>query len=365
MLKKLVLGLIGLALLLLLIAGGAVWHFTRASDAIMATTYDVPGKAVPVPWPLTEAEKDTLRAEIAARTADQAEGEAAEGAEEADPADGEAAEADGEAAEAEAPDPLDGVDLERVAMENAVRRGEHLVNARLACKECHGEDFGGRVYADIMPVFVLAGPNITTGEGGLPDDFGNEDWERIIRHGVRKDGVGSAMPSQDYQYISDREVSDVIAYARSLPPVDRASVPIQKGPVGSILIATGQVPLAPALIDHEAERPLTPPAEEVSVEFGAHLAKVCIGCHRDDYSGGPMVGGDPNWPPAANLTPHEDGLDGWTTEDFVKSFREGVRPDGSAIDEAMPWKILGGMTDTELLALATYLQSLEPRPTGT
>lgn len=108
-----------------------------------------------------------------------------------------------------------------------------------------------------------------------------------------------------------------------------------------------------------------PPPAEVSLEFGGHLAKVCVGCHREDYSGGPMPGGDPGWPPAANLTPHEDGLKGWTTDDVVRAFREGVRPDGSAIDPAMPWSTLGKMTDVELQALGTYLLALEPRPTGT
>jgi hypothetical protein len=44
--------------------------------------------------------------------------------------------------------------------------------------------------------------------------------------------------------------------------------------------------------------------------------------------------------------------------------RTGIRPDGSKIDEQMPWKDIGQMDDTELRALYAYLRTLTPRQYG-
>ena len=40
--------------------------------------------------------------------------------------------------------------------------------------------------------------------------------------------------------------------------------------------------------------------EQEQKRFGRHLAGTCVGCHKQDYTGGD-IGGDPNWAPAANL----------------------------------------------------------------
>jgi hypothetical protein len=62
------------------------------------------------------------------------------------------------------------------------------------------------------------------------------------------------------------------------------------------------------------------------------------------------------------LTPHPTGLASWTYEDFVAALREGVRPDGTPLRapmDAMP-EYAAQMTEVELQALWTYLQSLPP-----
>ncbi len=68
---------------------------------------------------------------------------------------------------------------------------------------------------------------------------------------------------------------------------------------------------------------------------------------------------------AANLTPHPDGLGDWTLDDLKTALRTGVRPDGTMISDAMPWRNLGQMTDVEFEALWAYLSSLEPKATTT
>ena len=74
--------------------------------------------------------------------------------------------------------------------------------------------------------------------------------------------------------------------------------------------------------------------------------------------------GDPDMPIVANITPHETGLKGWSENDFIRALREGKRKDGTAIDNAMPWKVYGQMTDTEIKAVWAYLQTVPPLEKG-
>ena len=53
-----------------------------------------------------------------------------------------------------------------LALERAMERGRHLVEARYGCLVCHGEDFGGGVMVDAFPIGTILGPNLTSGEGG-------------------------------------------------------------------------------------------------------------------------------------------------------------------------------------------------------
>ena len=99
--------------------------------------------------------------------------------------------------------------------------------------------------------------------------------------------------------------------------------------------------------------------------MGAYVAETCTGCHNESLSGGPIAGGDPNWPPASNLTPGEDGvLTRYpTAEALTTMFRSGTRPDGSDI-EAMPFESLKEFSDQDMAALYTFLKTLTPRKTG-
>jgi mono/diheme cytochrome c family protein len=92
------------------------------------------------------------------------------------------------------------------------------------------------------------------------------------------------------------------------------------------------------------------------------MAGICSGCHRQDLGGGPVIGGDPSWPPAANLTPDASGLHGWTFAQFKTALQEGKRPDGRALRDPMSGvaQYAKNMTGVEVEALWSYLQSLPP-----
>lgn len=250
-----------------------------------------------------------------------------------------------------------------LARKRAVERGQHLVAARYTCTACHSANFGGGVMVDAFPIGRLLAPNLTLGKGSRTADFTARDWDRIVRHAVLRDGHGAVMPSEDFQRMSDQELSDIICYVRSLPAVDNTVPKSSFGPLGKVLVATGKMRLSASMIaSHTAPHPVRPPEEAVSAEFGRHLASVCMGCHGPDFSGGPIAGGDPSWPPARNLTPDATGIKGWTYDQFVTALAGGKRPDGTALRAPMTLLASYGqsMKDVERRALWAYLQSLPP-----
>jgi mono/diheme cytochrome c family protein len=250
-----------------------------------------------------------------------------------------------------------------LAHKRAVERGQHLVTARYTCISCHGANFGGGVRIDAFPIGSLLAPNLTLGTGSRTADFKPQDWDRIVRHAVLRDGHPAVMPSDDFQHVSDQELSDIISYIRSLPPVDNTVPKSTFGPLGKVLVATGKMRFSASLItSHTAPHAVRPPDEAVSAEFGKHLASVCVGCHGPDFSGGPIAGGDPSWPPARNLTPDATGLKSWTYDQFVTALARSQRPDGTALRSPMTLMASYGqsMKDVERQALWAYLQSLPP-----
>jgi cytochrome c553 len=241
-------------------------------------------------------------------------------------------------------------------------RGEHMATAIGKCAACHGDDFGGQVMVDDPALGRAVSANLTRGRGGVGADYTMADWERAIRHGVGRDGRGLViMPSDDFAPMSDADLAALVAYLRQLPPVDRELPRTALRFVGRALFVANQLPLVPAArIDH-AKAPESP-VPGPTAEYGRYLASVggCTGCHGPTLAGGPM--GEPGAPPAANLTP--TGLGRWTEADFFTALRDGRRPGGSAIAEAMPVRFTKLMTDDEIRALWAYLQTVPAREMG-
>lgn len=302
----------GLALLLLVVVvGGYLWA-SRATASTLARTIDTHVVDFPIPW------------------ADEGPG--------------------GELGDSAAAS----VDPRQAALE----RGAHLVRARYPCADCHGESLGGGVMMDAMPVAQAFGPNLTLGKGGVTRDYRPADWDRAVRHGIGMDGRPLAMPAVEFRSMSDQELADIVTYIRSLPPVDNTVMPFRTGPIGKMLVATGAFGFSADALPHFDDHAAMPPEAGPTVEFGAHLAATCAGCHHTHYAGGSFPG-EPGWPPSANLTP-AGAIGGWSLDEFRRVMREGVRPDGTEVAVPMTY-ILGlgqAMSDTELEAIYLFLQSL-------
>jgi mono/diheme cytochrome c family protein len=239
-----------------------------------------------------------------------------------------------------------------------LERGRYLVHHVMGCADCHAGDLGGKVVVDAPPVGHIPAPNLTAGT------LSDADWVLAIRHGLGPGGRPLVlMPSEDYQGFSDDDLAAVIAYARSLPKVERALPPVSLGPIGRLLIAKGELRLACEHVDHALVPPAVTPGP--TVEYGRVLGTVCTGCHGPNLSGGPIPGVPPEWPAARNITPdRESGIGAWTEEDFARAMREGKRPDGAAIDERMPWRAYAQLSADDLRALWLFLRGVEARAAG-
>jgi mono/diheme cytochrome c family protein len=209
-------------------------------------------------------------------------------------------------------------------------------------------------------LITLSFPNLTAGTGGVGANNTDEDWVRAIRHGVGHDGRGLLlMPSRDFYSLSDEDLGFLIAYLKTLPPVDSELPSTAPGPLGRVMLALGQFPPEATnpdvlVIDHNGPRPVSP-QPGVTVEYGKYLASTCTLCHGANFNGG-TIRTDAEYL-APNLTPGGE-MAFWSEEDFITTLRTGVTPGGKQLKDAMPWKYFGQMTDDELKAVWLYLQSL-------
>lgn len=107
--------------------------------------------------------------------------------------------------------------------------------------------------------------------------------------------------------------------------------------------------------------PVKIPTDPESIAYGEHIASIrgCKGCHGEDLSGqiefqDPMVGIIAN----ANLTGGQGSeVVDYTSEDWARSIRHGVGPDGKPL-LIMPSQQHYTMSDEDLGALLAYIQSL-------
>lgn len=248
----------------------------------------------------------------------------------------------------------------------SLAQGKHLVQAITKCGDCHGENLGGKVFIDAFPLGTVIAPNLTAGKGGIAGTYTDRDWVRAIRYGVGKEKKGlKIMPSNEYWHNSDAELGSIIAYVKSMPPVDNELEESSVGPLGHILYVTGQLPLLPVeSIDLTAQRAAVP-EKGATAGYGKHLVTVggCVGCHGQNLAGGKIPGTPPDWPPAGNLTPHPEGIGSYTEAEFFTALREGKKRDGGQMNSLyMPWKATAQMKDEEIRAIWAYLHTVPAAP---
>jgi mono/diheme cytochrome c family protein len=226
--------------------------------------------------------------------------------------------------------------------EEAIERGRGLVISG-RCTECHGIFLGGAVVADSSAVGTIYASNLTSGEGGVANSYTDEDWIRALRHGVGQDGRSLVItPAQYYYYLSDEDLGAIIAYIKSVSPVNNEQPSPAVGPLTRMFISlfgsAARDWLPAEKIDHESPRPQAPDPG-VTVEYGEYLVrtKACLGCHSSVRELSAESGGD---------------LHNWNDTTFISSVRSSGDSDMS--------KSIRPLSDDELQAIWLYLQTLSP-----
>lgn len=228
------------------------------------------------------------------------------------------------------------------------------------CSNCHRQDYGGQALIDEESIGIyIASPNLTSGKGGIGAVYTTEDWVGALRHGIRPDGTPLlGMPSNAFYYMSDEDLGALIAYLKTVPPVDNVLDESFLTPASYILSSLGFFGnfISAESIPHDIRPPMPEPG--VTAEYGLYLVRVgdCSNCHGAALSGG--QGPVPDSPPGPNLTPGGT-LAGWTPEEFISTIRTGVTPYGRELNpDYMPWNEYQNLSDDELTAILLYLQSL-------
>ncbi len=235
--------------------------------------------------------------------------------------------------------------------------GKHRVET--LCQGCHGPDLSGEEnWFNAPPIGHIDSANLTSGEGGLGADFTTEDYVRAIRHGIDQEGKPIfmvAVPST--AHLSDGDLASIIAYIKTVPPVDHKVRKKYFTPLARILLAIGMLGKLPAeVVSHDTH--VTAPERGVSAEYGEYIVNTndCRACHGQKLNGNKSPDPTQTWI-SPNLTPGGE-LGFWSEEEFINALQMGVTPGGHQLSENMPWKVYRNFYDDELKAIWLYLQSL-------
>lgn len=241
----------------------------------------------------------------------------------------------------------------------SIARGQHIVGAISACQGCHSDQLQGKMMINNPLVAILPAPNLTpAGDAAMMSD---EERTLMFRHGVDEEGkTFLIMPSSNFSKMSDEDLAAVIAYLKSLPPVENELPEKKIGPLGYLFAGLGLLndTIQVSLIDHN-ESP-SAPVEGITAKYGKYLVTIgnCAECHGANLAG---ASSDQGSPPGPNLTGNGPTKE-WSQSDFLRALRTGIRPDGSKMSDLMPWKYYSLMTDDELQATWLYLRSLPVAP---
>ena len=234
----------------------------------------------------------------------------------------------------------------------SIAAGEQLASIYL-CNDCHEANLAGYLFVDDPAFGRIYTANLTAGENGIGRAYNDEEIATVIWYGVKPDGSPTVgMPSEFHQAINISDMEKLIAYLRSVPPVDTDHPSASYGPMFRVMHTANQFPLIPAEKVDASQPPLDPISPEDTLAYGKYLATMCTHCHTANFAGDEFFG-------SPNITPATIG--NWTEAEFVRAVTEGVRPDGTQIDpKQMPWKSISQYSDEELQALWAYLQTVAP-----
>lgn len=257
-----------------------------------------------------------------------------------------------------------------------IARGRYLATAG-DCAACHtardGVPFaGGRQVP--TPFGNIPAPNVTPDpETGL-GRWTFVDFWRALHEGRGRHGefLYPAFSYTSYTRVTRDDALAIFAYLKSLPPVRRPSAAPELAFPYSV-----RQGLAAWRALYFREGVYQPdPARSPEWNRGAYLVQGlghCNECHAQrDTLGGlpaqpPLSGGEIpvlDWYAPDLSTKAHGGLEGWSRQDIVQLLKTGQSARGSAFGPMaeVVSRSTQHLTDEDLAAIASYLESLPPRP---
>lgn len=257
------------------------------------------------------------------------------------------------------------------AQSDLVKRGDYLVNGILTCGNCHTpkgptgditeKAFSGGLSWD-EPPFKVTASNITQDKETGIGNYSDAQLKEVLRKGIKRTGVPVAMvmPSGFYEIMTDRDLDAVIAYLRTIKPVENAVPdPIYRVPQGH--------PIPPG-----ADKPFTEAVLGDKVRQGFYLATIahCMECHTPmgphgrEFAtslgaGGFEFAGPWGVSVSRNITASkEKGLGAWTDDEIKRAITQGISRDGSKLKPPMGYHYYATVSADDLDAIVAYLRTV-------
>lgn len=267
-----------------------------------------------------------------------------------------------------------------------IERGRYLANSVTVCVDCHSRRDWTKFSGPITPGTVGAGGDRFDQTVGMPGVFfaknitpagisryTDGELYRVITTGVTKEGraMFPLMPYPYYGKMDPEDIYSIIAYVRSLKPVENP-VPDSQADFPMNFIIN--------LIPAKAQPQKLPDPSDV-LAYGEYMANAsgCVECHTQVDQGRiiPEVafgGGrefafpDGSVVRSSNISPdQETGIGAWTEEMFVQRFQAYadsvyVTPQVGAgeFNSIMPWTMYAHMKREDLAAIYAYLKAMTP-----
>ncbi len=283
------------------------------------------------------------------------------------------------------PDVGDAPDLKINATSEALTRGKYLAHHVTNCIFCHSDQDYNYYSGPMVPGtkgkggFAMREPGVGVVYPSNITPAALRDWTdgeifRAITTGVTKDGepLFPMMPFPEYSKMAETDVQAIIAYLRTLAPIEND---VPKSEINfplNLIMRTIPQPYSPSQL----------PAKSDTLALGEYLTTIasCRMCHTPiGDKGQPLPGMDfaggfefslPNGRivRSANITPHRDtGIGAWEESYFIGRFKEyadstksHIRVSQNGDNTMMPWTHFSGMTVEDLTAIYSYLKTVAP-----
>ncbi len=268
-----------------------------------------------------------------------------------------------------------------------IERGRYLAHSVTVCMDCHSTRDWTKFSGPLVPGTLGKGGEYFDQKMGLPGVFISKnitpagisrytDGElyRVITTGVNKEGVAMfpLMPYLYYGRMDPEDIKSIIAYVRTLAPIDNVvQASVADFPVSFIINTIPQL-----------AQPQARPEKTDFLAYGAYMtnASGCVECHTQLNDKGQIIkevsfgGGrefkfpDGSVVRSGNLTQDMGtGIGQWTEDMFLSKFRvygdsSYVAPDvaGGEFNSMMPWTMYSRMETDDLKAIYTFLKTVKP-----